>query len=406
MTGSGVQVMTDSYDVIIIGAGAAGLMCAMTAGQHDKKVLLLERNKKPGAKILISGGGRCNFTNQDVTPAAYISDNPHFAKSALSRYTPWDFMDLLATHGLSWHEKTLGQLFCDQGAKAILKVLLDECAKVSVTLMTGVDGIEVDKAGYGYVVRSGDGIWHTPKLVIASGGVSIPKMGATDFGYRVARQFGLALVDPQPALVPLVFDSVTVESMKKLAGVAADSRVSVADQEKLPLFRENILFTHRGLSGPAILQISSYWTEGEHIEVNLLPEENNSAMWLRGCRDSAGSSSVKTVLSARLPDRLADQIATEYPGKIAELSNKRLDRLAERLSQWRLQPTGSEGMAKAEVAKGGVSTADLSSKTMEAVSVPGLYFIGECVDVTGWLGGYNFQWAWASGYAAGIAVAS
>ncbi len=398
--------MTDNYDVIIIGAGAAGLMCAMTAGQNGKKVLLLERNKKPGAKILISGGGRCNFTNQDVTPAAYISDNPHFAKSALSRYTPWDFMDLLATHGLSWHEKTLGQLFCDQGAKAILKVLLDECAKVSVTLLTGIDGIKIDKVGQCYRVQSSETSWQTPKLVIASGGVSIPKMGATDFGYRIARQFGLALVEPKPALVPLVFDPATVENMKKLAGVAADSRVNVAERANFPVFRENILFTHRGLSGPAILQISSYWTEGDHIAIDLLPEENSAAMWLRGCRDTAGSSSVKTVLSTKLPDRLADQIADEYPGKIAELSNKTLDRLAERLSEWRLHPTGSEGLAKAEVAKGGVSTADLSSKTMEAVSVPGLYFIGECVDVTGWLGGYNFQWAWASGYAAGIAVAS
>lgn len=393
----------DHYDAIIIGAGAAGLMCAITAGGRGKKVLLLERNKKPGAKILISGGGRCNFTNQDVDPAAYISENPHFAKSALSRYTPWDFMGLLADGGLSWHEKTLGQLFCDQGAKAVLKVLLDECTTAGVTLRLGMDITEISRLDGKYTL--GGSLEATAdNLVIASGGLSIPQMGATDFGYRVARQFGLKIIEPRPALVPLVFDSGTVEQMKALAGVSADSRVSVVGNKTAPPFRENLLFTHRGLSGPAILQISSYWHSGGAVSIDILPDEPSAVAWLRQQRTDSAKASVVSVLSKRLPARLAEQVATGWPGNMASLSNAAIDDLATRLSSWTLVPTGTEGFKKAEVTRGGVSTAELSSKTMEAKKAQGLYFIGECVDVTGWLGGYNFQWAWASGHAAGIAV--
>jgi len=391
------------YDAIVIGAGAAGLMFALTAGGRGKKILLLERNKKPGAKILISGGGRCNFTNQDVDSAAYISENPHFAKSALSRYTPWDFMDMLARGGLTWHEKTLGQLFCDQGAKAVLKVLLDECAAVGVVLQVEADVTGISYVGGKYILKgTSDAV--ADKLVIASGGLSIPQMGATDFGYRVARQFGLKIIEPRPALVPLVFDRDTVEQMKALAGVSADSRVSVVGNNTAPVFRENLLFTHRGLSGPAILQISSYWQSGGAVSIDILPDQPSVVAWLRQQRTDNAKASVASVLSKQLPARLADQIANGWPGNMASLSNTAVDQLAARLSNWTLDPTGTEGFKKAEVTRGGVSTAELSSKTMESKKSPGLYFIGECVDVTGWLGGYNFQWAWASGHAAGIAI--
>ncbi len=393
----------DHFDVIVIGAGAAGLMCAMVAGERGKRVLLLERNKKPGAKILISGGGRCNFTNQDVVPTAYISENPHFAKSALSRYTPWGFMDLLTRHGVSWHEKTLGQLFCDQGAKAVLKVLLDECAAAGVTIRLESDISDISYAGGIHTVRGNEDATAT-KLVIASGGLSIPQMGATDFAYRVARQYGLKIIEPRPALVPLVFEREIVEDMKALAGVSADSRVSVVGDRSAASFRENLLFTHRGLSGPAILQISSYLKPGGALSIDMLPDEVDVTAWLKQQRLDCAKATVASVISKRLPSRLAEQIAVSQPGNMASLSNGDIDTLANRLSRWTLTPTGTEGFKKAEVTRGGVSTAELSSKTMEAKRCPGLYFIGECVDVTGWLGGYNFQWAWASGYAAGTAV--
>ena len=396
--------MTKSFDVIIIGAGAAGLMCALTAGKLGKRVLLLERNKKPGAKILISGGGRCNFTNLDVTPDAYISDNPHFAKSALSRYSPWDFIELIARHGLTWHEKTLGQQFCDQGAKAILKVLLDECIAAGVDLISGEETKSISKDGDTFNVKSTSGPFSAPQLVIATGGISIPKMGATDFGYRIAEQFGLEVVTPEPALVPFVFDGEDQAAMRQLAGVSADSYITLAGRKKANGFRENLLFTHRGLSGPAILQISSYWQEGDDISVDLAPSESDLESWLKTERGTRGAASTKSILSQLLPDRLADQIATDWPDKFAEQSNAALQKIAARIKAWTLSPAGTEGFKKAEVTRGGVSTHELSSKTMEAKSVAGLYFIGECVDVTGWLGGYNFQWAWASGHAAGTAV--
>ncbi|WP_262693196.1 BaiN/RdsA family NAD(P)/FAD-dependent oxidoreductase [Kordiimonas aquimaris] len=394
----------EAYDVVVLGAGAAGLMCASTAAARGKTVLLIERNKKPGAKILISGGGRCNFTNEAVTASAYISENPHFAKSALSRYTQWDFMNLIASYGLTWHEKTLGQLFCDQGAKAILQVLLDECAKVGVSVSLETEVSNVEKTDRGFLLSVGQKAIEAHQLVVATGGASIPKMGATDFGYKLARQFGLRIVEPRPALVPLTFGESDVQAMKELAGVAVDTHVAVADNKEHPSFRENSLFTHRGLSGPAILQVSSYWCPSDVIKVNLLPDETDVKSWLISARDTYASSTLKTVLSEKLPSRLAEQVTSDWPGKMAELSNASLDNVARRVGDWRLKPVGTEGFGKAEVTKGGVATDALSSKTMEVKKVPGLYFIGECVDVTGWLGGYNFQWAWASGHAAGQAV--
>ncbi len=384
------------YEVIIIGAGAAGLMCALTAAGRGKKVLLLEHGKKAGAKILISGGGRCNFTNMDVVPSAYISQNPHFAKSALSRYTPWDFMDLLSKHGATWHEKTLGQLFCDQGSRKILDVLLTECMTSGVVMETGVSVDAVSYEPGKYWLKTSMGVLSAPKLVVATGGVSIPKMGATGFAYDVARQFGLNIVEPSPALVPFVFDTDTVASMKSLAGVAADSIVSCGKTS----FRENLLFTHRGLSGPAILQISSYWRKGQDILVNLLPDVHDTFEWLKDHKTARPKASLKTILNEVLVERLAEAIANKWPGNMADLPNVALQEVAQRLGAWRLAPSGTEGFKKAEVTLGGISTQALSSKTMETKNQPGLYFIGECVDVTGWLGGYNFQWAWASGHAA------
>jgi predicted Rossmann fold flavoprotein len=388
------------YEVIIVGAGAAGLMCALTAAGRGKRVAVLERSKKPGAKILISGGGRCNFTNQDTVPTAYLSSNPHFAKSALSRYTPWDIMSLLAAHDITWHEKTLGQLFCDQGAKAVLNALLAECETTGVELHTGVDIQETTKEEGGFQLVTNGGGYECDQLVMASGGISIPKMGATDFAYQVARQFGCNVVEPVPALVPLIFEEQLVNEMKQLAGVSADSIVSTGVMN----FRENLLFTHRGLSGPAILQISSYWQRGEAIFIDLLPNIADKFTWLKDQRSSRAKASLKAVLAEPFSERLAEWLAEPWPGNMADLSNAALTEIAERLGAWKLIPTGTEGFKKAEVTKGGVNTDYLSSKTMECKNQPGLYFIGECVDVTGWLGGYNFQWAWASGHACGQAL--
>jgi len=384
------------FDAIMLGAGAAGLMCALQAGRRGLKVLLVEHNKKPGAKILISGGGRCNFTNQDTTAAAYISSNPHFAKSALSRYTPWDFIELISAHGVTWHEKTLGQLFCDQGARKILDVLLEECRQAGVTLLTQTKPEAVAFDGDTYTVTTSAGRFIADKLVLATGGLSIPKMGATGFAFDVARQFGLEVTVPEPALVPFTFADQDLAFMKPLAGVAADSLVSIGRTQ----FREALLFTHRGLSGPAILQISSYWQPGMPVTVNLLPTISDAFDWLRTVRDDRPKTVLKTILSEALPARLAEAIAAPWPGTMAGLSNKDLQQIADRCSRWQLVPSGTEGFAKAEVTRGGIATTELSSKTMEAKRQPGLFCIGECVDVTGWLGGYNFQWAWASGWAA------
>ncbi len=392
-----VDKIVKMQDLVVVGGGAAGLMCAAVAAARGRSVVLYEHNKKPGAKILISGGGRCNFTNEDATATAYLSENPHFAKSALSRYTPWDFMDLLGRHGVTWHEKTLGQLFCDQGARRVLEVLLAECESAGADVQTGVAVKSVRYESGRYELVTTSGLVSAEALVVATGGLSIPKMGATSFAYDIARQFDVPVVEPTPALVPFTFADRDLAFMKPLAGVAADSVVSCGKSS----FRENLLFTHRGLSGPAILQISSYWQPGEAIALNLVPDEADIAGWLKAARDSRPKAVLRTVLSEKLPTRLAEALAEAWPGIMASMSNKTLEAIAEKLSRWQLVPSGTEGFAKAEVTRGGIDTAALSSKTLEVKSQPGLYFIGECVDVTGWLGGYNFQWAWASGWAAG-----
>ncbi len=381
------------FDAIVFGAGAAGLFCAATAGQRGKRVLLLDHNAEVGRKILISGGGRCNFTNVHTAPDRYLSANPHFAKSALARYTPADFIKLVDSYGIAWHEKTLGQLFCDQSAKQIVAMLLDECARGSVTLRLG---------GETGAVEHRDGRFHVagasaPALVIATGGPSIPKLGATQFAYELARQFGLKVVQPRPALVPLTLNGEDA-LFAELSGVATD----VVARCGKAAFREAALFTHRGLSGPAILQVSSYWQRGDDVRIDYLPDQPQG--WLLDAKRAQPRSALRRVLP--LPERLATTLAERLgvAGELGNQSDKTLRAAEERLHDWHFSPNGSEGFAKAEVTAGGISTAELSSQTMEAKKVPGLYAIGEAVDVTGWLGGYNFQWAWASAHAAGSAL--
>ena len=389
-----------TYDVIILGAGAAGLFCAAQAGQRGKRVLLLERAEKPGKKILISGGGRCNFTNIGAGPANYLSANPHFAKSALSRYTPRDFLDLIDSYGIAWHEKTLGQLFCDDSAKQIVAMLLDECAKSEdagghVELRCDEDVTEVAHEDGGFIVTSNGVEYGAHALVIAVGGPSIPKMGATGFAYDLARQFGLKVVEPRPALVPLTLGGEDV-LFRDLSGVAAD----VGAHHGKTSFREAALFTHRGLSGPSILQISSFWRHGEAIGIDFLPERNRD--WLLEAKKSQPRATIKALLKESLPDRLATTLSERLgiETDVGNATDKALRQAQEQLSRWEFRPNGTEGFAKAEVTAGGIDTKELSSKTMEARKVPGLFVIGEAVDVTGWLGGYNFQWAWASASAA------
>lgn len=388
------------YDVIILGAGAAGLMCAARASQHGKRVAVLERADKPGKKILISGGGRCNFTNLQTGSGNYLSANPHFAKSALARYTPQDFIALVDRHGIAWHEKTLGQLFCDGSAKQIVQMLLDECP-ASVDILCEADVSAVVKDGSDFAVAADGASYTAPSLVIATGGPSIPKMGATGFAYDLARQFGLKVVEPRPALVPLTLGGEDV-LFRDLSGVSAPVLARAGHAE----FAEAALFTHKGLSGPAILQVSSYWQPREEVAITFLPKAD--ADWLIDLKRDRPRATVRSALREHLSDRLADALA-ERLGIDRELGNvpdKALRNAGAQLADWRFVPTGTEGFAKAEVTIGGISTSELSSKTMEAKSVPGLYIIGEAVDVTGWLGGYNFQWAWASGVAAGEAVNS
>lgn len=383
------------YDAIILGGGAAGLMCAARAGQRGKRVLVLERSEAVGKKILISGGGRCNFTNLGAGPANYISANPHFAKSALARYTPRDFIELVESYGIAWHEKTLGQLFCDGSARQIVEMLLAECAKGAVEVRCGIEMSEVGHADGAFRIGNDS----APALVIASGGPSIPKMGATGFAYDLARRFGLKVVEPRPALVPLTLGGEDV-LFRELSGVSAE----VTAQADGPSFREAALFTHRGLSGPAILQASSYWRPGEEVRINFLPDR--PAGWLLDAKQSAPRTALRGLLREALPERLAGTLADRL-ALDRELGNQpdaALRAAEAKLARWSFHPNGSEGFAKAEVTVGGISTAELSSKTMEAKRVPGLYAIGEAVDVTGWLGGYNFQWAWASGVAAGEAI--
>lgn len=389
----------ESFDAIILGAGGAGLMCALTAGQRGLRVLVIDHAEAPGKKILISGGGRCNFTNMGAGPGHFLSANPHFMKSALGRYTPADFIALVDAHGITWHEKTLGQLFCDGSAKQIVAMLLDECGKGGVTIRCGSAIRAVDHADGRFVVTHGGQTASAPKLVIATGGPSIPKIGATGFAYELAKRFGLKLVEPRPALVPLTLGP-DEALFRELSGVAAE----VVARAGKAAFREAALFTHRGLSGPAILQISSYWRHGESIGINFLPDQ--PAGWLRDAKRSRPKAGARSVLGGLLPDRLAEALADRLAlaGELANLPDKALEAAERRLADWRFTPSGTEGFAKAEVTVGGIATADLSSQTMEARAVPGLHAIGEAVDVTGWLGGYNFQWAWASGWACGMAL--
>ena len=391
--------MADTYDAIVLGAGAAGLMCAARAGQRGRRVLVLEKGEKPGKKILISGGGRCNFTNVGAGPANYLSANPHFAKSALARYTPRDFIELVDSYGIAWHEKTLGQLFCDGSAQQIVDMLLAECAKGGVEVRCNAELTAVEHDAGRFAVMANGQIATAGSLVIATGGPSIPKMGATGYAYDLARQFGLKVVEPRPALVPLTLGGEEV-LFREISGVSAPV-VATANKTS---FAEAALFTHRGLSGPAILQVSSYWRPGDEVSIDFLP--GRATDWLVERKRETPRATLKSLLREALPDRLADILA-EKIGIHTELGNtpdKALQAAAARLARWSFHPNGSEGFAKAEVTVGGISTAELSSKTMESKRIPGLYAIGEAVDVTGWLGGYNFQWAWASGVAAGEAL--
>jgi predicted Rossmann fold flavoprotein len=392
----------EQSDVIILGAGAAGLFCAGQAGQRGLKVALLEKAEAPGKKILISGGGRCNFTNLGAGPGNYLSANPHFAKSALARYTPADFIALVERHGIAWHEKTLGQLFCDGSAKQIVAMLLAECPAETVTLACNAATTTVQRGDNGlYTVTAADGRqWQAPRLVIATGGPSIPKMGASDFAYRLARQFGLKVVEPRPALVPLTLGGEET-LFRELSGVAAPVLARAGKAE----FAEAALFTHKGLSGPAILQVSSYWRHGEQVGITFLPDATTD--WLIEAKRDRPRTHLRTLLRERLPDRLADALADRLglDRELGNLGDKDLRAAQAKLADWRFAPNGTEGYAKAEVTAGGIATAELSSRTMEAAKVPGLYAIGEAVDVTGWLGGYNFQWAWASAHAAAEALA-
>ncbi|GEO85211.1 hypothetical protein GCM10007920_42490 [Ciceribacter naphthalenivorans] len=377
------------------------MMCALTAGRRGRSVVLVDHAKAPGEKIRISGGGRCNFTNLHAGPKNYLSGNPHFMKSALARFTPADFLAMVEKHNITWHEKTLGQLFCDDSARDIIRMLLDEMRAAGVDMRLGVEISDVGKGEGGFRLSTGDGEIHAGSLVIATGGKSIPKMGATGFAYRVAEQFGLALTDTRPGLVPLTLDPGLLSELVPLSGVAVDAEV----RHGKTAFREALLFTHRGLSGPAILQISSYWREGDEVTLSLEPDVDFAAVLKAAKRDN-GRQAVQTVLAQHLPKRLAQYVVErqKIDRPLADLSDKALEMLAAFLHGWTIKPAGSEGYRTAEVTIGGIDTAGLDSRTMAAKAVPGLYFIGECVDVTGWLGGYNFQWAWASGHATGESV--
>ncbi|MCU9849536.1 NAD(P)/FAD-dependent oxidoreductase [Defluviimonas sp. WL0024] len=387
-------------DVLILGAGAAGMMCAIEAGRRGRRVVLLDHATRPGEKIRISGGGRCNFTNLAVPPERFLSRNPRFAVSALRRFTPADFIARLDAAGISWHEKVLGQLFCDGSARQIVDMLTGQMAAVGVELRLAesVRRIESDGA---FVVTTDRGPVRSDRLVVATGGKSIPKMGATGLAYRIAEQFGLAVTETRPALVPLTFAEQELVRLKPLAGVSVEARVTAGRIG----FEEGLLFTHRGLSGPSILQISSYWREGEELSVDLARGRDVAAE-LKAARAEAGRVAVQTALARFLPDKVVAMVLSQsgISGRLADQSNAALDRLGAVVHRWQVKPVGSEGYRTAEVTLGGVDTDGLDSRTMEARSVPGLHFIGEAVDVTGWLGGYNFQWAWSSGWAAGQAV--
>jgi predicted Rossmann fold flavoprotein len=384
------------FDAIIIGAGAAGLFCALQAGKRGRKVLVIEHNAQVGRKILISGGGRCNFTNIHTKPENFISNNPHFCKSALARYTPQDFIELVRRHRIEFYEKKLGQLFCRESARQIVALLLAECEKAKVEIRTNCSVKEVRKNDF-FELETSQGVFHGEKLVIATGGLSFPKIGATDFGYKIARQFGLKILETRPSLVPLVFSKNL--NFGKLAGVSVDSIVSTGKHS----FRENILFTHRGLSGPAILQISNYWRKEKTVSIDLLPEQD--ALEILG-KNLSAKQNLDNFLGKFLPNRFAEIFTgNNFPQKpLNQLSRKEIEKIAETLNDWQVLFDETEGYHKAEVTLGGIDTNEISSQTMESKRVSGLFFIGEVVDVTGWLGGYNFQWAWSSGFAAGKSI--
>lgn len=393
------------FDTVILGAGAAGMMCAIHAAGRGGRVLIIDHAKNPGEKIRISGGGRCNFTNVGTNARNFLSNNPHFVKSALGRYTPRDFISLVDRHNIAYHEKTLGQLFCDGSAKQIIAMLLDEMDQAGCELRLSTSVANIRKSGAGFLLElSGDypAQVQCQNLVVATGGKSIPKMGATGFGYQVAAQFGLSVTETRPALVPLTFGEDVLEGFREIAGVAIDAQISYAKTS----FEEALLFTHRGLSGPAILQISSYWREKQPITVKLMPKQDIAAT-LIAMKQETPKRAIATALAEILPKRLASYLAQlhGWSGILGETGNKKLEEIAATLHGWNVFPIGTEGYRTAEVTLGGVETSELNSRTMEAKNVPGLYFIGEVVDVTGWLGGYNFQWAWSSGWAAGTAIA-
>lgn len=395
--------MSEQVDVVIIGAGAAGLFCAAQAGLAGCSVVVLDNGKKPGRKILMSGGGRCNFTNMYAEPAAYLSNNPHFCKSALARYTQWDFIELVNRHGIPYHEKALGQLFCDNSAEDIVDLLLKECDDGNVRLRMRSEILAVEGNDEGFLIKLADAEIQAKSFVVASGGLSMPGLGATPFGYKIAEQFGLPVLPTRAGLVPFTLHKPLLEVLQTLSGIAAP--VTIATEGGMS-FKESLLFTHRGLSGPAVLQLSSYWQPGESVSINLFPELNIDD-FLNAERESHPNQSLKNTLAKHLPKRLVECLQTL--GKVPELTLKQLSatqqqQLIDTLQQWQIQPNGTEGYRTAEVTLGGVDTKALSSKTMESSQVSGLYFIGEVMDVTGWLGGYNFQWAWSSAWACAQAV--
>ncbi|MFZ6724338.1 NAD(P)/FAD-dependent oxidoreductase [Undibacterium sp. MH2W] len=399
--------MSKQFDVAVIGAGAAGMMCAAVAGQRGKRVVLIDHASRLAEKIRISGGGRCNFTNLHAGPANFLSENPHFCKSALSRYTPQDFLSLMKRHGIAWHEKHKGQLFCDDSAEDIIRMLKAECdaAKVQWRMPCSINEITaIEGGGFSLATSTGDIV--VDSVVVATGGLSIPKIGATDFAHKIARQFGIKVIEPRPALVPLTFDAASWEPFVPLSGISLEVDIETGDKKSRMTFREDLLFTHKGLSGPGVLQISSYWQPGTAIRINLLPEVDVAAALIEA--KTSTKKNLANHMAQYLPARLVDGLllAHGFDGdqKIADMPDKRLRLLGEKLNRWELVPNGSEGYRKAEVTRGGIDTRALSQQSMMVTKVPGLYFIGESVDVTGWLGGFNFQWAWASGTAAGLAL--
>ena len=393
-----MKTITHNYNVVILGAGAAGLMCAIEASKRKNRVIVLEHNLRVGKKIRISGGGRCNFTNIHTTPQNYFSANPHFCKSALSGYTPQDFYQLVEQHRIGYHEKKLGQLFCDHSAQDIIDMLLNLCHKNCAEILLSTKILKIEKDTL-FLVHTNHGIFQAPNLVVACGGLSIPSLGASSLGYEIAKQFGLNVITPRPALVPLTLPAVELKSLKRLSGVSVPVNACFRKHH----FTENLLFTHRGLSGPAILQISSFWENGQPLTINLLPDIDAQDFFKK---NRARDISLKGLLSQILPKRFAETFCELYaPNQpLRSYSDKYLKDIASRLNAWNITPSGTEGFMKAEVTAGGVDTHELSSQTMESRKIPGLYFIGEVVDVTGHLGGYNFQWAWASGVASGKAV--